>query len=292
MDAPVETAPTTLTATSAPRTGDLVLLGSVVVLLALHFAPTLTWLYERWTMSVWQHAHGLLILPVVIWYVWQELREFSGVPTDTTAWGFVLLVPALLLHAVDAGLHTMLLSAAALVVALPGLSLLFLGIERTRAILFPLLFTAFMLPIPLRFTESIHLVLRHIAARGSEFLLPLVGIPTYLDGLTLQLPRGSLLIADSCSGFSTVYASLAVACLAAHATHHRLRRTIVLLSAVPLAIGANLVRVVLLGILVQWRGVDILHTWMHPASGVLTFVLALPLILWIGRDPAAAHGRS
>ena len=33
--------------------------------LAVLYAPTLVWLWERWTLSVWHHAHGLLIPPVV-----------------------------------------------------------------------------------------------------------------------------------------------------------------------------------------------------------------------------------
>ena len=261
-----------------------VALFGVGVLLAVHFAPTLVWLYGRWTMSVWQNAHGLLILPVVAWYVWLELREFQGIPRDTSAWGYVLLIPAVLANALDAGLHTMLLSATALVAALPGLSLLFLGVERTRAILFPLLFTAFMLPIPLRLTESLHLGLRHVAASSSAVVLPALGVPTYLGGLVLELPRGSMLIADSCSGFSTLYAALAVACLVAHGTSSRRRKIVVMLAAAPLAIAANVIRVVLLGLLVQWRGVEVLQTWMHPASGILTFVLALPAIFWLGQS--------
>jgi hypothetical protein len=33
--------------------------------LTVLYAPTLVWLWERWTLSVWHHAHGLLIPPVV-----------------------------------------------------------------------------------------------------------------------------------------------------------------------------------------------------------------------------------
>ena len=53
-------------------------------------------------------------------------------------------------------------------------------------------------------------------------------------------------------------------------------------AAVPVASRANWVRVVLLVVLVEWRGMAVLETWMHVASGLLTFALALPVIFWLG----------
>jgi exosortase len=255
-------------------------------LLVVHFAPTIGWLFDRWTMSVWQHAHGLLIPPVVAWFVWGELRRFRGVPQDPSLWGLPVLAVALALNALDAGLQTQLLSAVALVLALPGLSLLFLGRERTRAIIVPLAFLAFMLPIPLQFTSGLHLALRHVAAAGTGWLLPYFGVPTHMNGLTMQMPSGSLFIADACSGFSTLYAAVAVAFVVAHTVRSWPRRLLVLASAAPLAIGANILRVALLGLLVEWNGPGVLDTWLHPASGMLTFALALPPLFWLGHEPA------
>jgi exosortase len=194
-----------------------------------------------------------------------------------------------MLRAVDAGMHTELLSAVSLVLVLPGLSLLTLGVERTRAILFPLAFMAFALPIPLAFTEQIHWQLRQVATAASAIALPLMGIPVFVEGTTLHLSRGALEVGDACSGFSALYAAIAVACLVAHSSENTARRSLVLLSAAPLAVAANVVRVILLVVLVQWQGRQILDTVIHPATGVLTFVLALPLIFWLGADrPAGA----
>ena len=266
-------------------------LATLAVLVALLYAPTVLWLFDRWTLSVWHHAHGLLILPVVGYFVLQELKPLAALPRTGSAWGFVILVPALLLHALDAGMHTQLLSAVALLMALPGFSLLLLGVPRTRAILFPLAFLAFALPIPLGFTEAIHLQLRHIATAGTSAIVPLFGIPVFVEGTTLHMATGALQVADACSGFSTLYAALAVACLTAYTVPSTGRKLLVLAAAAPLAILANLIRVVLLVLLVVWEGQDILETWVHPASGMLTFALALPLIFWLG-GPAGGEKRA
>jgi exosortase len=257
----------------------LAILGVELVLL---YAPTVKWLIDRWTMSVWHNAHGFLIPPVVAYFAWNELKPLRGLPASSSAWGFLFLAPALLLLMLDAGMHTEILSAMSIVIALPGLALLFLGTARTKAIGFPLAFSTFMLPIPLAVTERLHLVLREIATYGAGQLVPLVGIPVFAEETTLHIGNGVLFVGDGCSGFSTLYAAVAVAALTAYSCNHWRGRILALAGAVPIAVASNVFRVCLLAVLARWRGFDILETWMHPASGILTFVISLPIIFWLG----------
>ena len=273
--------------TSTWRRAALYLAGAELLLL---YAPTLAWLFDRWTLSVWHHAHGLLIPPVVAYVAYHELRPHRTAPPSSSAWGFAFLVPALALRALDAGMHTELLSAVSLIVALPGVSLLTLGVARTRAIAFPLSFLAFALPIPLALTEPIHWQLRQIATAATASIVPLLGIPVFVEGTTLHMARSTLIVADACSGFSTLYASLAVACLTAYSATSTSGRMLVLLAAAPIAIASNVLRVVALVVLVVWYGDPILETFVHPLSGMLTFALALPIILWLGNEPR--HSRA
>lgn len=264
------------------------LLWVVLLQIALLYAPTMLWLWERWTMSVWQNGHGILILAVVVYLVWEELKKSKALPKEASPWGFVVLLPALALHILDTGIHSQLLSAFAMVLSLPGLSLLFLGTKRTKLILFPLVTLFLTLPIPLVFTESAHLALRYIATDSVAWLLPLFGVPVFASGTLLEIPNGSLLVADACSGFSTLYATITVAILTAYFCPDIKRRVLVLSIAVPLAIAVNIVRVLVLSLLVHWVGLDVLKTSAHEISGMLTFVVALPIVFWLGREPVAS----
>jgi exosortase len=264
---------------SVPRA----LLALVAVELVVLYAPTAGWLVERWTLSVWHNAHGMLIPIAVAYFAWQELRPLAHLETRASAWGFAFLLPALAMHVLDTGMHTQILSAASIVVALPGLSLLFLGTTRTRAIAFPLAFLLFMLPIPLVVTERLHLLLREFATVATANLVPLLGISIFSEGTTLHLREGVLQVGDACSGFSTLYASCAVAALTAYSCDRWRGRVLALAAAVPVAIGANVLRIVLLVLAVRFLGMGSLETWIHPGSGMLTFAIALPTIMWLGR---------
>ena len=94
-------------------------------LILLLFAPTMLWLWGRWTISVWHNGHGIIIAVVVVYLVWVELQKQRDLPISSNPWGFAILIPALVLHMLDTSMHSQLLSAFALFLSLPGLSLLF-----------------------------------------------------------------------------------------------------------------------------------------------------------------------
>lgn len=269
-----------------------IVLWFVTALLFALFAPTLLWLFQRWTLSVWHNGHGILVSAIVIYLIWKELKKNERLPISTNGWGFLILIPALLLHILDTGLNSQLLSAFAILLALPGLSLLFLGTERTKAILFPLCTLLLTLPIPLVFTESLHMLLRQIATKSVAWLLKLFGIPVFSHGTSIEVENGSLMVADACSGFSTLYASITIAILTAYFCKNTYRKILVLLIAVPLAVSVNIIRVLVLVLLVNWFGLDVLATSAHELSGLLTFMVALPIIFYLGNDSADQHNEN
>jgi exosortase len=258
----------------------LLLVGVELIVL---FAPTVLWLIDRWTMSVWQNAHGMFVPPLAAWLAWDALKRNPGLPVDDgNRWGFALLVPALAVHALDAGMHTQLLSALAMFVAIAGMALLLLGTARTAVVAFPLAFLVFALPIPLAFTEPLQLVLRHLVANAIAGVLPLFGVSVFMEGTALHTTAGRLQIADACSGFSTLYAAITVAALVAYSATSWRSRALVLIAAAPVAIAANMLRVLALALMVAWGQSWLLGTFVHPLSGMLTFAVALPVLFWLG----------
>ena len=261
------------------------LLAIVIILLLLLFMPTLLWLWGRWTMSVWQNGHGVLVFALVIYLIWRELQKLIYLPSSSNSWGFVILIPSLLIYMLDTGINTQLLSSIAMFTSVIGLSMLFLGTEKTKAILFPLLTMLLTLPIPLVFTEAIHLMLRHIATKSVAFILSQMGIPVFTSGTLLEIEGGTLMVADACSGFATLYAAITIAILTAYFCTSTKRRIVLLLIAAPLAIGVNIIRVLVLALLVNYYGLNILATSAHELSGLLTFMVALPILFIIGKNP-------
>ena len=247
-------------------------------------APIVYWLWQRWTMSIWHNGHGVFV-PFIVAFLTRETLKSDPAKhrEESSAWGFAFLVPAMFLIMLDSAADTQLLSALAIVLSLPGLSLLLLGMRRTKALAFPCLLTLFMLPIPTAFVDPIILKLRMISSVASERLVELAGIPLFREGTTIIIPEGAVSIADACSGFSTLYACLTFALVFAHITPSPPKKLLLVLAAAPVAIASNILRCSALVILVHIYGSEILETPVHVGSGLVSFLTALSVLVLIMR---------
>ncbi|MGH7292531.1 MAG: exosortase/archaeosortase family protein, partial [Myxococcota bacterium] len=93
-------------------------------------------------------------------------------------------------------------------------------------------------------------------------------------------------VADNCSGFATLYAALLTSLILAQLTRSRTRRLALLMSAVPLALICNIVRVTVLVLVAKHYGADILETSFHPASGVVLFGVVIVALFAIAGSEA------
>jgi len=255
----------------------------------LAFAPTVAWLVGRWTDGIFRNGHGIFVPFLMAYLAHDHLKHDPDPAPHASAAGFWFLGASFALLALDAAIRTQLLSALALVLALPGLSLLLWGSERTRAIALPLAIGVFMLPIPAGAISQLYLVLRHVTALVVTGLVPLFGVAISREGTQLSIPGHRIEVADNCSGFATLYAAILTAIILAHLSRSPRRRAAVLLAAVPLALVCNFLRVTGLVLLVYLFGDHILETEVHPGSGLALFVLVIGALIWIaGREALRA----
>lgn len=252
-----------------------------LALFALVFAPTVLWLVDRWTINIYYNGHGIFVPLIVAWLVRENLRNDPITEPQSSAWGFLFLAAGLGMLVLDTAIKTQLLGAIGLVVCLPGLSLLLLGAARTRKLAFPLVISAFMLPVPAGFISDLHLVLRHVSAIGSEQLIEFYGIPILRDGTRLVLPYAVVHVADACSGVSTLLASVLLGMILAHSAREWSRKALLLGTAIVLAIICNVIRVAILTLIVHYYGVDPLNTPLHEISGVIVFALVLVALFFL-----------
>lgn len=259
---------------------------ALLALWVLLFWPTMQWLWRHWTASVWLNNHGVFMPAIIAVLTWLTLREDERGEAEHSAWGFAWLALAIVGVLVDSAMRTGTLGVLSLIVSLPGLALLLLGARRTRLLKVPLALGLLMVPVPPSVATSIGL--RQLTAAGVEPLLHALGVSALREGTVIQLAgeSNSFIVADECSGIATLYASAAVAIvLACYARTHS-RRALLLLAAAPLAIGANVARVLALILMSSQIGDWIMHTPIHPGTGVAAFAAAgLGLWLLAGRDP-------
>jgi exosortase len=267
------------------RPPPLVVLPCAALWLAL-FWPTLSWLWRHWTASVWINDHGIFMPPLMAYLALRALRDDPDASPRSSSAGFFWLVPSVALAVADLVLGTHTLGVIALVGSLTAFALLFLGAERTRRLRVPLALGLLMVPLPTMVATTIGL--RHLTAAGVMPLLAAIGVPALREGTVIQLAgaRSTFVVANACSGVAALYAASAMAILLACYAGSHAKRLAFLAAAAPLALGANTLRVFALILMSTYLGEWVMHSPLHPATGVLTFVVPIAGLLWIaGPDP-------
>jgi len=280
-----------VTGTLAWRLRGRMLEGIAAALLTLMFAPTIQWMVWRWGRGSSYYSHGYLIPFVVAWLVWMNRGRLGRLEArgDFRLVGLGTLVGGLLLLLGGAFIRAFFVQGIALVMVLCGAVFFVYGRAISRVVLFPLLFTLTMVPMPMHVVERVTFKLKMIATAASVSLVDFLraaglhGRVVVQDGSYIRWETAGggmdhIIIGDVCSGLRSLIALLAFGALFAYIARLSLSRKLVLFAAaVPISILANMWRIVTLTFLgTQW-GSHAVHGWVHDVTGYGIFAIAFVL---------------
>jgi len=251
-------------------------------LLILCYAPILYRLGVQWATDE-DMGHGFLVPIVAGFIAWQRREILAATPRRPNGWGLALVIFAAM-EALAATLGAELFTARlAFIIALFGVILYLGGTRWVKELLFPLLLMLFMIPIPAIIYAQLTLKLQMLAAALGEQLIELMGIPVLRSGNVLQLPNQSLDVAVACSGIRSLLSLGFLSLVYAYFTDKRVwMRWVLLAATIPIAIGANAVRVAVTGWLSQIDPKLAQGTY-HEMEGYIVFVVALIALVAVHR---------
>ena len=139
----------------------------------------------------------------------------------------------------------------------------------------------FMFPLPWSVEHTLGWYLQNTATIASTFVLQTIGYPAYSEGHVIHVRDQQLEVANACSGLSMLLTFLALAvAMAMLVARPWLDRGLILLSAIPIAVVSNVVRIVLTGVLYVEAGKELGDKVFHDFAGWLMMPLALGMI-WL-----------
>lgn len=260
---------------------EAILFGSLAAAIAWTYWPTLEILAKHWANDP-RYAHGALV-PFFAWYLWKsrQVRARSGLRRPSW-WGIAPIVGAAAVRFVGVRTANDWLDAVSLLFILVGLTLLNGGWPLLRRAWPAIAFLLFMIPLPYRIEVALSVPLQELASSVSAFSLQSIGIPALADGTSIRLleSESSLEVGRACSGLSMLVLFFALATgVAFAADRRRWDRLTIVLSAVPIALLANVARITLTGLLHERAGNQLSGMFAHDLSGWLMIPLALGM-LW------------
>lgn len=246
-----------------------------VVVIALAYRQIVPSMVRDWYFDD-NASHGFFIPLISGYLVWTRREELARAPVGSGPAGLLLVVLAAVMLVAGWLASEFFTMRASLVVALCGCVLFWLG-PKVFSLLAPaLLFLFFMIPLPAIAYDAVAFPLKLFVSWLSVGVLQAMGIMVLREGNIIMLPNITLEVVDACSGMRSLTSLLALAtAYALIFLRSPWKRLILVAAAIPIAIGANALRVVGTGILARRMGAAAAQGFFHEFTGMVTFVFAL-----------------
>lgn len=249
--------------------------------LAVLYIPT----YVGLSQTIWagsDSAHGPIVLAIILWLFWQHWREFVAAPDQPrTVVGLLLLIPGLLFYVLGRSQDILIFEVGSQIPVIIGALLACRGRAALKAYLFPILFLAFLVPLPGFLVDALTGTLKQYVSVIVEQVLYLVGYPIARSGVTLVIGSYQLLVADACSGINSMFSLSAIGILYIYLRggHSTLHNGLLLATILPIAFIANIGRVMALVLITYYLGDEAGQGFAHDFASIAEFVIAVLVLL-------------
>jgi exosortase len=153
------------------------------------------------------------------------------------------------------------------------------GWKMMKAVLLPFMYLVFMIPLPAIIWNKIAFPLQLFATKLTVATIKWLQISVYGEGNIIYLANTTLEVIDACSGLRSLTSLLALsAAFSLISDHTLIKKWLVFLSAVPIAIFVNIIRLTVTAILSVQYGEKAAQGFLHEVSGLLIFFLALVML--------------
>lgn len=239
--------------------------------------PTMKYVAEK-SWSTEQGSYAPLVLATGLWLLfveWPNARDrMKPAPWLQVA---LLFIPLLILYFVVSVAQIAELEGYVLYALLVVVLYSFIGFRALAALWFPLVYIAFSFPPPQTVIDLMTSPLKMWVSQLAVSTLHAFGYPIAGAGVVIQMGQYQLLVAAACSGLNSLISLAAITMFYVYLRHkaNALYMVTLFLLAIPIALFANFVRVIILVLLTYYSGEAAAQGFLHQFAGIAMFATAL-----------------
>ena len=245
----------------------------------LPFAHVLGSLYNIWNLKP-EYSHGVIIPVLSAFLIWRQREELRSLPFTGSWTGLWLIALGLVLRFIGASTTMHTFEHYAFLLVLYGLVLSLTGPTIFRRLWMPLIILVFALPLPSFFNTSLSLHLQLLSSELGVWVIRAVGISVLLEGNVIDLGNYQLEVAEACSGLRYLLPLMTLSFIIAYLFRGPIwKRTVILLSSIPITVIMNSLRIGFIGITVEHWGRSMAEGALHDFEGWLVFMLSTGAVI-------------
>lgn len=234
----------------------------------------------RWS-TMDEYSHGYMIPIVALFLLWQKLPALSKLDWQPSSVSILLMVIALCgwllgeLSSLFIIVHySFILALIALAVAVYGWA----GFKLTWA---AFAYLVFMIPLPVFLYQGLSAQLQLISTILGVAVIRLFDISVHVAGNVIDLGNYQLQVVEACSGLRYLFPLMSFGFLIAYLYRGPLwHRWLIFLSTVPITILMNSFRIGVIGITVEYWGIEMAEGFLHDFEGWFVFMACLGVLLF------------
>ena len=241
--------------------------------------PVLAQMNQRWAHDP-RYSHGYLVPLFSLALLW--LRDvLAAGPVRANGWGSLLLAVGAVLQLTGARYYLPWIESISILPYLAGLTVLAGGWRALRWAAPAIGFLFFMVPLPYRLEMGLGYPLQRVATLASNYALQTLGLPAVAEGNVIHIDEVKIGVVEACNGLGMLFTFFAFAVGTALIVRKGLLdKALIVLSAVPIALAANVTRITVTGLLHMTAGSEFAEHVYHDLAGWLMMPLAVGA-LWV-----------
>jgi len=252
-----------------------------LVLLGIYL-PVFTELVSDWEKDP-NYSHGFLVPLVSLFLLWKKRKELSQIQTKISPLGLGIITGGLFLLLVGTAGAEYFTVRLSFVLLLFGLVWYFGGSLLAKKTSVPIWYLVLAIPVPYVIYYAVAFPLQIWATKITTILLHLLGMPSIRQGNVIHLPSYSLEVVEACSGLRSLVSLLALSGVYAYLTQKTaLKKLILFISAVPIALVANIFRISLTALGAYLISPKMAEDFLHELSGLVVFIVSFISLFILG----------
>ena len=232
------------------------IIGGLCVVIVWAYWNTILKLASAWTTG--QYSHGFLIPVFTTVLIAMRWQPFEPVSSSVRWWGVGILAGGLLFRLFASFYNFITFDMLSIIPVLMGVFVIAGGWPALRWSAAPLAFLVFMIPLPTAPERKLLLPLQHAATVMSTYTLQTMGVQAFNEENKILIGEGfPLNVEEQCSGLrmATIFLALAVA-MSMIIDRPWWQKACIILSAIPIALVVNMIRIVITALLFIVLGQD------------------------------------
>src|SRR5882757_10229964 len=256
--------------------------GIALLLVVLYHRVAVKLVYDWYTIP--DYSHGFLVPFFAAFLVWDKRKVLQATPVNQTWSGIVLVVFSIMVLILGVYGVELFTARISFIFLMTGLIATFFGWAMVRELSFPLLVLVLAIPFPAILFNRITFPLQLLASKIASDILPFLGVPTLHEGNVIELPVMKLEVAEACSGIRSLMSLFTLAVFYGYFLERTTKRRVILaLASIPIAVTANVARIVGTGLCVQYWDPEKALGFFHEFSGWVMFVVSLACLYLVHR---------